>query len=157
MSTRFAAKAFVLWFLFIGLATKTAVPATASASFGVTTIVQASCQASPTRATFRTYAAALANATSSVSVTCTNPTPYDVTLGTDSTVAAVIAAFKLIGSGSAVSSLALQSNVRKSFTWKPQSNAVAPTPMLALQAVNRPYVIDGASAIPGVVTVIITY
>jgi spore coat protein U-like protein len=148
--------AFALWFLLFGLAAKSANPATASASFGVSVVVQASCQASPTRESFRTYAAALANAALSVSVSCTLQTPYNISVSTDTT-APDVPMLQLAAANLAAPSLALLSDPRKTFNWKLQSTAGNASGRLSLHEADPPYTIDGSSAYPGMVTVIITY
>lgn len=71
--------AFALGLLGAGLASTTALAATATASFAVSATVVSSCQATPPSvATYRTSAATITNAASSVAVTCTIPTPYNV-------------------------------------------------------------------------------
>jgi spore coat protein U-like protein len=72
---------FVFGFLATGLAVRPALAATATASFTVSATVVAGCQATPATPEFKSYAAATANATSTISVTCTQPMPYVVSLG----------------------------------------------------------------------------
>jgi len=57
--------------------------APASASFGVTATVQASCRTTANAIAFRTYAAAAVNTASLVSVTCSNSVPYNVSLNAE--------------------------------------------------------------------------
>lgn len=74
--------AIVLGCLTLGLAPSSAVAATATTTFAVTATVQATCTVTATAVAFGTYAStAVSNSTSTVSVTCTNTTPY--TLGLD--------------------------------------------------------------------------
>lgn len=80
MSMRFALSIFALGILASGLALRTAAATTASASFGVTATVQASCRTTTNAIAFRTFAAAVVNTTSPVSVTCSNSVPYNVSL-----------------------------------------------------------------------------
>jgi spore coat protein U-like protein len=61
---------------------KPAFAATSTASFGVSATVQAACQASTPVIAFGNYATA---GGAPVSVTCTNPTPYKVSLSADLT------------------------------------------------------------------------
>jgi spore coat protein U-like protein len=78
---KYAIFAFVLGFLVLDLAAKPALAATSTTSFGVSaTVLAASCQASAPPTASGAYAAVRANAASNVSVTCTNPTPYNVNL-----------------------------------------------------------------------------
>ncbi len=57
-----------------------AVAATAASTFAVTASVAASCLISATDMAFGVYGGFVTNATSSISVTCTNTTPYNVGL-----------------------------------------------------------------------------
>jgi spore coat protein U-like protein len=88
--------------LALGLALRPALAATATASFTVSATVVSGCQATPNTQSFKSYTAATANATSTISVTCDRPTPYVVSL--DSTVAPSESATigKVTGSGSAL-------------------------------------------------------
>lgn len=67
-----------LGFLTAGLAQRPALAATPNASFSVTAIVQAGCQASAVATAFGIYETAGANSASAVSIACTIPTPYNV-------------------------------------------------------------------------------
>ncbi len=93
---------FVVGFLASGLALRPALAATASASFTVSATVVAGCQATPAAQGFKSYAAATASATSTISVTCTQPTPYVVSLGTEDVPDYNAAVAKAIGPGSAL-------------------------------------------------------
>jgi|GEM_PF-6331826 spore coat protein U-like protein len=75
-----------LGFLSLLLVAMPAFAATATASFSVTATVQATCEVSAPATASKAYTAATtANAASNVSVTCTNPTPYNVSLGAGGT------------------------------------------------------------------------
>jgi spore coat protein U-like protein len=73
-----ASFALALGFLVSSLASTPVLAATSTASFGVSAMVLASCQASAPATAFGTYTAGGKNATSNVSVTCTNPVPYNI-------------------------------------------------------------------------------
>ncbi len=75
-SPRFA---FALAFLASGMASTPALAVTATASFSVTATVVSGCQVTAPTAVFATNTTAKP-ATSSISVTCTNPTAYNVSL-----------------------------------------------------------------------------
>jgi spore coat protein U-like protein len=62
------------------LASIPAAAATATTTFAVTATVQATCTVSATAMAFANYAGVVAPSTSTVSVTCTNTTPYTVGL-----------------------------------------------------------------------------
>jgi spore coat protein U-like protein len=70
---------FAMGFLAMGLTSSSALAATSTASFSVTATVVSGCQASSPASAFGTQTAARV-ALSSVSVTCTNPTAYNVSL-----------------------------------------------------------------------------
>ncbi len=74
---RFASLAIALGFMASGLASDSAFAATSTASFSVTATVLSSCQATAPVAAFGSYATA---GRSALSVTCTHPTPYNVSL-----------------------------------------------------------------------------
>lgn len=77
---RFASLSIALGILAFGYISSPAVAATSSASFGVTVTVLSSCAASTPVAAFGNSATAAA---SPVSINCTNPTPYNVSLSAD--------------------------------------------------------------------------
>ena len=77
---RSASSAFVLGLLVLGLPSRPALPATPTASFGVSATVQATCLVSASAGTLGTYAGAMLNPAATVSVNCTNPTPYNISL-----------------------------------------------------------------------------
>ena len=70
----------VLGFLTFSVALKSALAATASGSFGVSVSVPATCVASASSVGFGTYNGGVVNATSNVSLNCTDATPYAVSL-----------------------------------------------------------------------------
>ncbi len=156
VTKRSSVAAFALWFLLFGLAAKSAGPATTSTSFSVSAVVQASCQASPTGTIFRTYAAALENAASSVSVSCTHPTPYSISLSTDATTAPDVPVLQLAALNLAAPRLVRPSNLRRTLN-KPQSTAGNASELLSILETDPRFTIDRSSAYPGMVTVIITY
>ncbi len=94
---KFASLIFALCFLASALASKPAHAATLTASFSVSATVVSSCRASAPATAFGTYSAAGTNATSSVSVTCTNPTPYNVSYGTSLATSATATKRKMAG------------------------------------------------------------
>lgn len=80
MSIKNALPVFVLGVLASGLTPRPAVAATASASFSVSAVVEATCRATANTMALRTLAAAVLNPTSPVSVDCSNPVPYRVNI-----------------------------------------------------------------------------
>ena len=85
-----AVRAAVLGFLALGLSSTSAFAATATANFNVTATVSATCIVSATALSFGSYTGAVANAQSSVNVTCTNTSPYDVGLNAGLTTGATV-------------------------------------------------------------------
>jgi spore coat protein U-like protein len=106
-----------LGFLAFGLAPRPAVAATASASFGVSATVQATCLVSASAVTSGIYPGAVLNATSGVSVTCTKPTPYNVGLSSGPAPGAAVVTQKMSGSGSGLLAYALASNSQGRVNW----------------------------------------
>jgi len=74
--------AFALSFLASALASRPSLAATRTASLSVTVTVVSSCQVSVPSTASGTYTVTRANAATSVSVACTNPTPYNVSHST---------------------------------------------------------------------------
>ncbi len=93
---------FVFGVLATGLAVGPAFAATVTASINVSVTVVAGCQATPATHGFSSYAAATTNAASTVSVTCTQPTPYVVSLGAGTVPVESATGGKVTGPGSAL-------------------------------------------------------
>jgi spore coat protein U-like protein len=109
-SMKSALSVFALGFLAFGLAPRPAVAATASASFGVSATVLATCLVSAAPMKFGTYTRSAVSAASSVSVTCTNPTPYNVSLSSGLAPGSAVVTGKMIGSVPGLQGYALASN-----------------------------------------------
>jgi len=75
---KYSTLVFALGLLASALASRPDIAATLTASFSVTATVNSSCQVSAPATASRSYTTARANPASSVSVNCTNPTPYNV-------------------------------------------------------------------------------
>src|SRR5436305_1507146 len=75
---------------------------TVTTTFGVSATVQATCLVSATALAFGTYTGVVANSTSSVSVTCTNTTPYNVGLSAGLATGATATTRKMTGPASAL-------------------------------------------------------
>jgi spore coat protein U-like protein len=104
-------------FLVLGLATKPAFAATATTTFGVTATVQSTCLVSATALAFGTYTGALATSTSTVSVTCTNTTPYNVGLSAGLATGATVTTRQMTGPASALLNYAMFSNSTRTTNW----------------------------------------
>ncbi|WP_348270058.1 spore coat U domain-containing protein [Edaphobacter paludis] len=103
--------------LALGLASTSAIAATTTATFGVTATVQATCLVSATPLAFGTYTGAVANSTSSVSVTCTNTTPYNVGLSAGLATGATVTTRQMTGPASALLNYALFSDSARTLNW----------------------------------------
>lgn len=101
----------------LGLAPGSAVAATATTTFAVSATVQATCLVSATPMAFGTYTGVSATATSTVSVTCTNTTPYNVGLNAGTATGATVTTRKMTGPGSAVLAYSLSSDAAHSVNW----------------------------------------
>src|SRR4051794_15644756 len=101
---------FALNLLTAAFGARAAVAATSAASFGVTVTVQASCVASATFMVLGNYIAAVRNAESSVSVTCTNSIPYTVSVPGAPTPARMVAIRKMTVGGAGLPGYGLVSN-----------------------------------------------
>jgi spore coat protein U-like protein len=112
-----ALPAAALGFLALGLATRPALAATATTTFGVTATVQATCLVSATALAFGTYTGALATSTSTVSVTCTNTTPYNVGLSAGMATGATVTTRQMTGPASALLNYAMFSNSTRTTNW----------------------------------------
>ena len=106
-----------LGFLALGLATTSAVAATATTTFGVSATVQATCLISATPMAFGTYTGVIANSTSTVTVTCTNTTTYNVGLNPGLATGATVTTRKMTGPASALLSYALFSDSSRTVNW----------------------------------------
>src|SRR5437764_1211679 len=96
-SMKSALSAAVLGVLTLGVASTSADAATVTTTFGVSATVQATCLVSATALAFGTYTGVVANSTSSVSVTCTNTTPYTVGLSAGLATGATVTTRKMTG------------------------------------------------------------
>jgi spore coat protein U-like protein len=112
-----ALRAAILASMALSLSSLTALAATAINTFGVTATVQASCSISASTLSFGSYNGTVATATSAVSVTCTNSTPYNVGLSSGVASGATVAARKMTGPTSALLSYSLFSDPSRSINW----------------------------------------
>jgi spore coat protein U-like protein len=94
-----------------------AVAATAASTFTVTATVQATCLISATSLTFGTYAGVQADASSTVTVTCTNTSPYNVGLSAGLATGATVTTRSMTGPGSALLGYALFRDTARTLNW----------------------------------------
>jgi len=113
----FGIPATVLGLLALCLASLPAAGATASNSFGVTATVQASCTVTASTMAFGNYSGSTGNASSALSVTCTNATPYNVGLSAGVASGATVNTRKMTGPASALLSYSLFSDPSRTLNW----------------------------------------
>lgn len=105
-------------FLALGFAsTKASATTTVTTTFAVSATVQATCVISATALSFGTYTGAVDNATSTVSVTCTNTTTYNVSLNPGTASGASVTTRKMTGPSSALLNYTLYSNSSRTTNW----------------------------------------
>jgi len=108
----------VIAVLMLGFAsTPASATTTVTTTFGVSATVQSTCLISATALAFGTYTGAVDNATSTVSITCTNTTPYNVALNPGTATGATVTTRKMTGPSSATLSYALYSNSGMTTNW----------------------------------------
>ena len=91
--------------------------ATSTATFQVSANVPAICLISATNLAFGAYTGAVASATSTVSVTCTNTTPYTVGLDGGTATGATVAARKMTGPRGALLAYSLSRDSAHTLNW----------------------------------------
>jgi spore coat protein U-like protein len=126
VSVRFPAPVFALAILAPGLAIGSIHAATASASFGVSATVQASCLATVSAPATGAYAAAT-NAPSAVSVACSNSAPYSVSFDSGLVHDAAVALRPISGSGFALLGYAQGPNLRRTTNERQDLSTIAAT------------------------------
>lgn len=102
--------------LTLGLAPTSALASTASANIAVSATVNANCIISANALTFAAYTGAVDNATTTISVTCTNTTPYNVGLDAGKTTGATVLTRQMLN-GTAALNYALFSNSGMTTNW----------------------------------------
>jgi spore coat protein U-like protein len=90
-----------------GLPLNPAVAASSNTTFQVTATVAATCLISATNLAFGSYTGTLVNATSTITVTCSNTTPYNVGLDVGTSSGAAVSSRKMGGPGGALLGYAL--------------------------------------------------
>ena len=108
----------MLAILAFSLTSAPAVAATATTTFAVTATVQATCAVTATALGFGTYVPTAASAAAStVSVTCTNATPYNIGLDAGTFSGATVTNRSMTGPGSASLNYALTSDSAHTINW----------------------------------------
>ncbi len=90
---------------------------TATTTFTVSATIQATCLVSATSLSFGTYTGAVATSSSTVSVTCTNTTPYHVGLNAGLASGATVTTRQMAGPGGALLNYGLYSDSGHSTNW----------------------------------------
>ncbi len=90
---------------------------TVTAPFSVTATIVKSCTVSATNLAFGNYTGAVKNSTSTVSVTCTNTTPYTVGLNAGTATGATVTNRSMTGPASALLHYSLFSNSGRTTNW----------------------------------------
>ena len=90
---------------------------TVTTTFGVSATVQSTCLISATGLSFGTYTGVVANSTSTVSVTCTNTTTYNVSLNPGTASGATVTTRKMGGPSGALLNYGLYSDSGHSVNW----------------------------------------
>ena len=93
--------------LAVGLPPAPAMAAAATTTFQVSATVQATCLISASNLAFGTYTGVVANANSTITVTCTNTTPYNVGLNAGTATGATVTTRKMTGPSGAALNYAL--------------------------------------------------
>lgn len=99
------------------LAAGAAQAATTSTTFAVTSTVQATCVVSATNLAFGTYTGVQTNATSSVSVSCTNTTAYNVGLSSGTASGATVTTRRMSGPSSSLLAYSLYRDAARTQIW----------------------------------------
>ncbi len=85
--------------------------------FALTVVIQTACTISANPLSFGAYAGALLHATTTLSVTCTDTTPYDVGLNAGTATGATVTNRMMTGPGGALLDYSLYSNAGYSTNW----------------------------------------
>lgn len=150
--------------LICGSALEPVQASTATSTFQVSATVPASCQVSATNLNFGNFTGTQLQATSTISVTCTDTTPYTVGLGPGTAAGATVTSRQMTGPSSATLGYGLYSDATDSTNWGNTSgtNEVSGTGTGSAQALTVYGLIPaGSMPIPGsytdTITITVTY
>lgn len=107
----------VLSTLALGLLSGQAQAATATTTFSVTATMMANCTISATNLAFGSYTTALVDATSTISVTCTKSTTYNVGLNAGASTGATVTTRKMTGPGGDTLAYGLYQDSAHTINW----------------------------------------
>ena len=116
-AVRFVLPAAVLGFLTLGPASIPAGATTATATFLVTATVAATCTISATPLAFGSYTGAISQVNTTVTVTCTNTTPYNIGLNAGVAAGATVTNRSMTGPASALLSYQLFRDAGHTLNW----------------------------------------
>jgi spore coat protein U-like protein len=102
---------------FVAPGTYTDRVSSATTSFTITAVVQATCSISASALAFGNYSGTLVNSTSTLSITCTNTTSYNVGLNAGTASGATVTNRSMTGPASALLGYKLFSNSKRSANW----------------------------------------
>lgn len=103
--------------LMCGIPLTSARAATATTTFAVTATVQATCTVTATNLAFGTYTGVVDDASSTVSVTCTDTTPYNVGLNAGTATGATVTTRKMTGPSTSLLSYGLYQDSAYTKNW----------------------------------------
>jgi spore coat protein U-like protein len=103
--------------LSLGATATSALAATATTTFQVTAAVAATCLITATNLAFGTYTGVLASSTSTISVTCTNTTTWNVGLNAGTAPGATVTTRKMSGPGGAPLAYSLSQDAAHTINW----------------------------------------
>jgi spore coat protein U-like protein len=101
----------------LGLPSSAAIAATATATFAVTATVQATCLISATAVAFGVYTGAIATSTGTLTVTCTNTTPYNIGLSAGLATGATVTTRQMQGPAGALLNYVLTQDAAHVTNW----------------------------------------
>ena len=108
---------FTILGILLGLVPTTLRAATATTTFSVTATVQATCLISANALSFGTYTGVQIASTTTLQVTCTNTTPYNVGLNAGTATGATVTTRKMTGPASATLNYALYQDSGHTTNW----------------------------------------
>ena len=106
-----------LGILALSVASTPAAATTATATFIVSTSVAATCTVSTTPLSFGSYTGLLSQANASGTFTCTNTTPYNVSLSAGTSTGATVTSRKMTGPAGALLAYSLFSDTARTVNW----------------------------------------
>lgn len=116
-STRLSWAALGIAGLLLGANSVSTMAATTTATFAVTATVQATCQISTNPLAFGTYTGAQIATTTTLAVTCTNTTPYNIGLNAGTATGATVTTRKMTGPASATLSYSMSRDSAHTINW----------------------------------------